>query len=95
MYKHLAVLTIFLAIFCHCEVTPGQSNISSVAPRGDGILAATVTVRENKTEEKTKNQDVSRKAVRAKRLTSWEVRWQGRTLPKGFELFQRRPTKPH
>jgi protein involved in polysaccharide export with SLBB domain len=90
MYKHLAVLTVLLAIICHSEVTRGQTNITSVAPRGDAILAANDPSKSNKTEDKTKNQDISKKATaEARRLYKLGVKYgRGGLFKQASDLFQ-------
>jgi protein involved in polysaccharide export with SLBB domain len=87
MHKNLAVLTIFLAILSNSKATRGQ-NITTAAPPGDAILAATDSSTSPKTEDR---KDVSLEAsAEAKRLYKEAVKYgRGGLFRQASELFQR------
>jgi len=91
MHRNLAVLTVFLAAFCHSEPTPGQANIPGAATRGDAVLEANGPSTSNKTEDNSKSQDVSKKAnAEAKRLYKLGVKYgRGGLFKQAAELFQK------
>jgi|GEM_PF-6149722 len=88
MHKHLAVLTVFLAILCHSQASPGQSNVSTAAPQA---LAANGSGTSGGSSNKTESQDVSKKArEEAKRLYKMGVKYgRGGLFRQASELFQK------
>ncbi|MGI8898416.1 MAG: tetratricopeptide repeat protein [Pyrinomonadaceae bacterium] len=91
MHKYSAALTIFLAILCHSEATPGQANITIAAPQGDAILASNGSSPSDKIENKSKTQDVpSQASAEAKRLYKLGVKYgRGGLFRQASELFQK------
>ena len=88
MHKHLAVLTVFLAILCDSQASPGQSNVSTAAPQA---LAANGSGTSGGSSNKTESQDVSKKArEEAKRLYKMGVKYgRGGLFRQASELFQK------
>lgn len=88
MHKHLAVLTVFLALLCHSQASPGQSNVSTAAPQA---LAANGSGTSGGSSNKTESQDVSKKArEEAKRLYKMGVKYgRGGLFRQASELFQK------
>ncbi|MDQ3667667.1 MAG: tetratricopeptide repeat protein [Acidobacteriota bacterium] len=91
MHKHLAVITVILAILCHCENISGQANINSAAPRGDAMIEANGSSISSKPVNKTKSQEASRQASsEAKRLYKLGVKYgRGGLFKQASELFQK------
>jgi protein involved in polysaccharide export with SLBB domain len=91
MHKHLIVLVVFFAIFSRSEVTPAQANLTSATPRGDAILEGNGSTTSNKTEARSKSQDVSKRArEEAKRFYKLGVKYgRGGLFRQASELFQK------
>ncbi|CAN5621715.1 MAG: tetratricopeptide repeat protein [Pyrinomonadaceae bacterium] len=89
--KHLIILAVFLAIFFRSQATSGQANITSAAARADEIVETNGSSTPNKTEDKTKSQDVSRQASdEAKRLYKLGVKYgRGGLFRQASEVFQK------
>lgn len=91
MHKHLIVIVVFFATFSPSEVTIGQANLTSATPRGEAIIEANVSNTANKTEDRSKSQDVSKQAsAEAKRFYKLGVKY-GRSglFRQASELFQK------
>ncbi len=91
MHKHLIVIVVFFATFSPSEVTIGQANLTSATPRGEAIIEANGSSTANKTEDRSKSQDVSKQAsAEAKRFYKLGVKY-GRSglFRQASELFQK------
>jgi protein involved in polysaccharide export with SLBB domain len=91
MHKHLIVLAVLFTILSRSEVTTAQANIPVAATRVDATLEANGSSRSNKTEDKSKSQDVSKQATaEARRLYKLGVKYgRGRLFKQASELFQK------
>ncbi len=90
MHKHLIVIVVFFATFSPSEII-GQANLTSATPRGEALIEANGSSTANKTEDRSKSQDVSRQArAEAKRLYKLGVKY-GRSglFRQASELFQK------